>query len=158
MEKKKLKVTLILSGILSVIFSAAMLVMDNGNYESYQAYGGDAYTGIQNAAATAANNVNSAACLVAYGFAFILFVLGIVLIGAGIAVKKEEKNTTQASAVNVSSASAEAEKGGESGIETTGEVSENISEVIQDYTIPEPVEETKSSEEGTETDSNNEAI
>ena len=55
--KKIGKIGGIFSGIVSIIFSFVVLEMDIGGYSSYQTYGGDAYTGIQNASAQAANNV-----------------------------------------------------------------------------------------------------
>lgn len=54
--------------------------MDTGSYESYFEYGGDAYTGIQNASAQAANNISDLAEIVSMGMFAFLLVFGIALI------------------------------------------------------------------------------
>ncbi len=69
-----------ISGILSVIFGLITLSQDTGSLESSASYGGDAYTGIQNAAAQTANNVQDLAEIVAMGFGFLLIVLGLFAI------------------------------------------------------------------------------
>ena len=47
-------------------------------------YGGDAYTGIQNAAATTSKNVKELAGIVQFGFGSILLVMGLGLVGLGL--------------------------------------------------------------------------
>ena len=47
-------------------------------------YGGDAYTGIQNAAATTSKNVRDLAGIVQFGFGSILLVMGLTLVGFGL--------------------------------------------------------------------------
>jgi hypothetical protein len=82
-EKVKGKVSWvfgIISGILSVIFGIVMFGMDNGYWESSNSYGGDAYTGIQNAAAQTANNVQCLADIAKNGFGFILIAFGLFAI------------------------------------------------------------------------------
>ncbi len=70
----------ILSGILSVIFGFVMLGKNVGYSESSSVYGGDAYTGIQNAAAQTANNVKKLSEITRDGFAFFLIAVGLVSI------------------------------------------------------------------------------
>lgn len=70
----------IISGILSVIFGIIMFAKDVGYYESSSSYGGDAYTGIQNAAAQTANNVKALSEIAKTGFAFFLIALGLIAI------------------------------------------------------------------------------
>ena len=70
----------IFSGILSIIFGIITLVQDTGSWESSISYGGDAYTGIQNAAATTANNVQDLAAIVATGLGFLLISIGLITI------------------------------------------------------------------------------
>ena len=70
----------IISGILSVIFGLRMFGKDVGGYESSAVYGGDAYTGIQNAAAQTANNVNALSEIVRDGFAFFLIAVGLIAV------------------------------------------------------------------------------
>ena len=69
-----------ISGILSVLFGLITLSQDTGSWESSSSYGGDAYTGIQNAAAQTANNVQDLAEIVAMGFGFLLIALGLFAI------------------------------------------------------------------------------
>ena len=66
----------ILSGILSFIFGIVMLSQGVGSYESNMQYGGDAYTGIQNAAAQTARNVKALATIAKDGFGFLLMAVG----------------------------------------------------------------------------------
>ncbi len=70
----------IASGILSIIFGIIMLGKDVGSYEYSEAYGGDAYTGIQNAAAQTANNVKNLSEITKNGFAFLLIAIGLIAI------------------------------------------------------------------------------
>ena len=61
----------ILSGILSFIFGIVMLSQGVGSYANNMQYGGDAYTGIQNAAAQTARNVKALATIAKDGFGFL---------------------------------------------------------------------------------------
>lgn len=74
----------VISGILSVVFG---IIVKNyySRYLSYtlsKSYGGDAYTGIQNAAAYTANNVRAVYHLIQNGFMFLLIVIGLIAIAA----------------------------------------------------------------------------
>lgn len=69
-----------LSGLVSVIFGIVTMGMPTGYWESSNSYGGDAYTGIQNAAAQTANNVQDLAELMAQGMGFLLISLGLFAI------------------------------------------------------------------------------
>lgn len=69
-----------ISGVISIIGASAVNARGTGAYEAATSYGGDAYTGIQNAAAQTANNVQSLARLVQTGMSRLLIVLGIALI------------------------------------------------------------------------------
>ena len=57
MNKKLLKIFGIALGVLTIILAIVVFTQNVGYYESSHSYGGDAYTGIQNASAQAANNV-----------------------------------------------------------------------------------------------------
>ena len=57
-----------------------MFGKDVGYYEASSAYGGDAYTGIQNAAAQTANNVKALSEITKNGFAFFLIAVGLIAI------------------------------------------------------------------------------
>ena len=110
-DKKKLMAYICLAiAALCLIFAIVCFTMDadyaRGSTESNSSYGGDAYTGIQNAAAQTATNVyylnknlsNFATCVVTMGgFFFVIVALGFGLVGV-----KElgyfDTNTTQLSA------------------------------------------------------------
>lgn len=81
----------IILGVVSVIWGLTLGYV--GNYESASYYGGDAYTGIQNAAATTANNVDSLGEVVCSGLKGIMIVFGGTLITVGIySILKKESN------------------------------------------------------------------
>lgn len=69
-----------LSGVLSFIFGLVVMVKDTGIQSYSEIYGGDAYTGIQNAAADTANNVKNLAEICKFGFGAFLIVLGMAII------------------------------------------------------------------------------
>jgi len=69
-----------LSGFLSVILGIITMGMPTGYWESSQSYGGDAYTGIQNAAAQTANNVQDLAEVAAFGIGALLLIFGLFMI------------------------------------------------------------------------------
>ena len=75
----------VVSGILSVIFG---IYVKNGNYGTYpyyiagESYGGDAYTGIQNAAADTGNNVKVVYQLIQNSAMFLLITIGLIAISA----------------------------------------------------------------------------
>lgn len=70
----------IISGLISVIMGFVVMGSGTGSWEASNSYGGDAYTGIQNAAAQTANNVQDLAEIAAQGFGWILVVLGLAII------------------------------------------------------------------------------
>lgn len=82
--KKILSLTINIIGILTGIVTA-ILGFDFKNrfffsYADMNTYGGDAYTGIQNAAATAANNVVILGSMVERAVSIILVILGILIV------------------------------------------------------------------------------
>lgn len=68
------------TGLVSAILGIVAYCLDSGSYESSVTYGGDAYTGIQNAAAQTANNLTDLADICKFGFGSILLITGIILI------------------------------------------------------------------------------
>jgi hypothetical protein len=78
--KKMISIVGTCAGGLSVILSFYMLSLDTGSYENAVQYGGDAYTGIQNAAAQTAVNVYYLNSIMKYGFFGVLLVAGIALL------------------------------------------------------------------------------
>lgn len=86
-------------GILSIIFSIRCFNMEDGSYEPNATYGGDAYTGMQNASAQAANNIQDLTKNVNQGMGFMLLIAGLTLISIGVSPssgeKKEDKNNQE---------------------------------------------------------------
>lgn len=78
--KMALNIIGVLSGILSLCFGMAIKGCSLGSYETDYSYGGDAYTGIQNAAAQAANNIQETNYILVQGFSYLLIVLGLALV------------------------------------------------------------------------------
>lgn len=70
----------IVSGLLSVIFGIIMFLKSTGGYEWSSQYGGDAYTGIQNASAQTANNVQALSEIAKLGFGFLLIAVGLIAV------------------------------------------------------------------------------
>jgi hypothetical protein len=79
-EDGKINILGIISGIVSIIGGIVVFTMDGGSHSSSYTYGGDAYTGIQNASADAANNICDLINITRTGFALVLIVLGLALI------------------------------------------------------------------------------
>ena len=57
-----------------------MLSQGVGSYANNMQYGGDAYTGIQNAAAQTARNVKALATIAKDGFGFLLMAVGLIAV------------------------------------------------------------------------------
>lgn len=91
---KKVKLTLfILTGVLSITLAIVAFSMSVG-FEQYNvSYNGDAYTGIQNAAAQTSRNIVALCKIVKFGFGSILLVFGIFLIVKGIVNFNSERNS-----------------------------------------------------------------
>ena len=72
-------VFLILGSVLSLIFAIISFAQNNGFYVISHTYGGDAYTGIQHAAADTGNNVKALAEAVSFCFGALFLILTVVL-------------------------------------------------------------------------------
>ena len=81
----------VISGVLSIIFGVICLFQNAGSTERFESYGGDAYTGIQQAAAQAANNAYHLAVIAKLGFGFALIIAGIVLITVASYIEKKRQ-------------------------------------------------------------------
>lgn len=77
---EKLSAVAAVGGILSFIFGIVMLSQGVGSYANNMQYGGDAYTGIQNAAAQTARNVKALATIAKDGFGFVLMAAGLIAV------------------------------------------------------------------------------
>ena len=69
------RIILILTGLISLGLSIGAFNKYAGYHVSYESYGGDAYTGIQNAAVDTCNNVRTLTKSVNYGFGSILTIM-----------------------------------------------------------------------------------
>ncbi len=90
--KKTAAIILIIAGALSLIFGIICFAKSVGYTEKNEQYGGDAYTGIQNAGAQTANNVYNGNSIMRFGFGCILLVGGLALIAVGLRGLTEENN------------------------------------------------------------------
>lgn len=70
----------IICGIFSIFQSFMISGLSVGGYEKSAIYGGDAFTGIQNASAQAANNLVCLSEITRSGFSALLLVIGVALI------------------------------------------------------------------------------
>lgn len=84
-QKRIAAVALVVVGILAVILSFVAFGLDTGYNVSNEYYGGDAYTGIQQAAAQTARNLVTLTEAVAFVGGAILLIGGLALIAGGIA-------------------------------------------------------------------------
>ncbi len=82
--KKARTILFCLIGAAAIILSVVVLTKDAGSWMRSEAYGVDAYTGIQNAAARTANNVQALAEITRLGLGAILLVGGAALVVCGI--------------------------------------------------------------------------
>ena len=73
MKKKYFSIAGIVAGAYSIIMSLQVNGAETGYWESSMTYGGDAYTGIQNAAAQSANNIIYLGDMIQIGLAALLF-------------------------------------------------------------------------------------
>ena len=84
------KIGFAVSGLASLILGIVCYCLDVGSYQYNVQYGGDAYTGIQNAAAQTACNVADLAGICKFGLGSILLIAGLVLIICAVTYKEKE--------------------------------------------------------------------
>ena len=89
-KSKVIGISFIVVGVVSIIWGLGLNY--SGISSSDKSYGGDAYTGIQNASSTTANNVRELGETVCSGLKGILVVMGgaIIICGASIVIKDVE--------------------------------------------------------------------
>lgn len=81
---------------MSIGLSISCFNADTGDYVSRESYGGDAYTGIQHAAAETGQNVRALAKITSKGFGSVLLISSMKLIVLGIpGAKKKEENAPE---------------------------------------------------------------
>ena len=84
-QNTKLKrIAFISIGIIALILAIICAFANTGAYESAKYYGGDAYTGIQQAAAQSANNIIDVAVIAKFGFSSLLAIIGLLSAAYGI--------------------------------------------------------------------------
>ena len=91
MHKTALKVCGIILGIVTIVLAVLVFDASVGYYESSISYGGDAYTGIQNAAAQTANNVKYVGEMLRLALGSLLMVLGLGIFMGSLCIRTKEK-------------------------------------------------------------------
>lgn len=91
MKKKNDRGFFAVIGIVAIVLAVVCLLMSSGSHESYKTYGGDAYTGMQQAAAQTANNIQDLIAVVKFGFSSVLLVTGLLSLAYAKGGKKEEQ-------------------------------------------------------------------
>lgn len=86
----KKSLVFILTGVLSLGLSTGWFKSGDVKTIDYEKYGGDAYTGIQKAAAKTGNNVAALNDTLSFGFGSILLVAGVAFLLTGISMQSEE--------------------------------------------------------------------
>lgn len=89
-------VLLCIVGVISIGLSIASYSIETSYFETYEIYGGDAFTGIQHAAATTSRNVADLKDCVKFGFGSLLLITGLSLLAFGatsFSSEKQEENT-----------------------------------------------------------------
>ena len=89
-NKVRSKIFMII-GVLSIIMSIVCFSSKVPNGESDIVYGGDAYTGIQNASASTSRAVVELAKITKLGFGSVLLIAGFTLIGIGSTIPVQRK-------------------------------------------------------------------
>ncbi len=89
------------TGLVSTVLGIICYCFYTGGYESAVRYGGDAYTGIQNAAAQTANNIECLGDICKFGFGSILLIAGLVMIIYAVTLCKAKEECPESVAVQV---------------------------------------------------------
>ena len=93
MNKKLLKIFGIALGVLTIILAIVVFTQNVGYYESSHSYGGDAYTGIQNASAQAANNVKYVGEMIRFAMGSMMLVMGLAMVLGSLCIRTEKKTS-----------------------------------------------------------------
>ena len=91
MNKKLLKIFGIALGVLTIILAIVVFTQNVGYYESSHSYGADAYTGIQNASAQAANNVKYVGEMIRFAMGSMMLVMGLAMVLGSLCIRTEKK-------------------------------------------------------------------
>lgn len=91
MHKKLLKIFGIILGVLTIVLAFVVFSKGVGYYESNMSYGGDAYTGIQNAAAQTANNVKYVGEMIRFALGSQMLVMGLAMLLGSLCIRTREQ-------------------------------------------------------------------
>ena len=91
MHKTPLKIFGIILGVITIILAICVFDMSVGSYEGTYSYGGDAYTGIQNAAAQTANNVKYVGEMLRFALGSQMLVTGLAMLLGSLCIRTKEK-------------------------------------------------------------------
>ncbi len=89
--KRKLAMLAIIIGAIAIVMAIVCFALSPGDNQYNSSYGGDAYTGIQNAAAQTARNIVRTNTIIKIGFGSLLLVAGIAFGGSGVVNVLTEK-------------------------------------------------------------------
>lgn len=94
MVKNIRTIVLIIVGVISIGLSIRCFTFGKLGYEEKMEYGGDAFTGIQNATAKTSQNVVELAKIAKFGFGSVLLVVGLSFLGIGLTspIQNSENN------------------------------------------------------------------
>lgn len=87
MNKTLLKVFGIILGVATIALAIAVFSQGVGYYENNISYGGDAYTGIQNAAAQSANNVKYVGEMIRFALGSQMLVMGLAMLLGSLCIR-----------------------------------------------------------------------
>ena len=91
MHKKLLKIFGIILGVLTIVLAIVVFTKSVGYYEKNVSYGGDAYTGIQNAAAQTANNVQYVGEMIRFALGSQMLVMGLAMVLGSLCIRTREQ-------------------------------------------------------------------
>lgn len=97
--KNARSIMLFIVGIASIILGIVTFTFNEGATVMRERYGGDAYTGIQKAAAQTANNVSFSGSIEKRGFGFVLIVGGLAMIACSLPGEKNKSKNSMSSIV-----------------------------------------------------------
>lgn len=89
-------VAFIIIAIVAFTFSSKIDDMGNGDYVSSSRYGGDAYTGMQNASAETGCNVYKGNQIIQKGFKYAFILAGLSFLAIGLTPTFQTKNKVEA--------------------------------------------------------------
>ena len=93
MNKKLLKTFGIILGVMAIIFSFVIFGQNLGYRQGLITYGGDAYTGIQNASASAANNILSVGKMLSFALGSQMLLFGLAILFVSLCIRVDDQDS-----------------------------------------------------------------